>query len=1414
MKTNRKTILVLLPIVIVMIAMIAVGIVNPKMLKEAPIIKWARQALGEDIVITVTGMPDQTIIKGPIELDISVTAEQEITEVSVNEQVIELTDGSATIRISQNGSYDILVTTEDGGTKNKIITISQIDSESPLKTKPELTATTDSVTATFKQTESYESGTAVSGLKEEHRFRLTNEAGNSGEWVTTTDNTYTFTGLQDGTKYYVQTYGEDNVGNASISEVAEITTEFPPLEEIVSITRTPEDKVAWTKQVTFNITVIGGDRYRIKTSLDGTTYQENSSIQVNRNETTLYGILICNDVESDPVVIDTVENVDVTPPADTAPTGETTANTITVTNHQVDDQSGLDETSVRYRLLGDAEGNEVVQDWQEGNTFTNLISQKNYFIQTKAADNLGNEQESRIASVNTIALPSGNSANINYNSNWTNQDVEVTITNPVSGFTLEISLNGNDWTATSPITFKENGSVFTRFTDGTNYGEVYETRITNIDKIAPTNAAPTVSPSENALTITNNQVDNESGIETTLYRLCTDETGSASLAGHDWQTSNIFNGLIPNADYYIQTKVTDRAGNTTSSTIVKKKTSNIPSTEGKISVNVRNIGEIYGDWTTKVLVELAITDETALAKYHLEVSSDGENYSTPIVPVSIEYTENKPLYTRFADNNYSGNGYLSYEVNNIDTYAPTTAAPEGETTEEKITITNKQVDNECGIDEAKTRYRLLADEEGTQVVKDWQASNEFTGLTANTTYYMQTSSEDHLGNQSVSELKEITTWLVPSIDNLTLTANPPTEWTKNDVIVSANYTKTNFKVQLSLDGTEYVTADSIAVPQNGTVYARFINGEEPGEATTTIQINNIDKTAPSAQETAVDELTTRKIKVSTPYTDEQSGVKKVEYRLIADEESNESLEGFDWNQTGEFDGLEQDTEYFVEIRAEDNVGNISARKVTAVTTKTIDDESEEMTFTLTPSTWTRENVTVNAVTEDEVFDVEMSQDGENFTKTTQIEVTENKKVYARYTDGKNVGETKEVKVENIDKTKPTKTKPELVATKTSITATVKQTDNESGIDTTKTKYRLVTDLSGIVVLEGYDWQSSNVFENLKSERKYYVQTKVTDKVGNEEVSMVSEIVTESIPDANTYVTYEKTPNEWTNENVFITFDNAQPAFDLEYSFDKTNYTPVEEDTIKITENTTIYVRLTNGISSGKELTIIVNNIDKKKPTMSEPVVHATDSSIEASVTAQDTESGVKDIKYRLAKDSAGNNALPNYDWQDTGRFEHLTEETTYYVQIKATDKAGNETTKIVTIKTETSKTIITSNTYTVKDNEKYITKVPVGTSIDEFKSKITVNRTYKIVDTKGATITGGDIKTGYKLVTDTAEYEIAAIGDISGNGKLDITDLTRLRANLVGMLDISGIYFQAADITDDNEIGLLDLLRLRKMLVE
>ena len=51
----------------------------------------------------------------------------------------------------------------------------------------------------------------------------------------------------------------------------------------------------------------------------------------------------------------------------------------------------------------------------------------------------------------------------------------------------------------------------------------------------------------------------------------------------------------------------------------------------------------------------------------------------------------------------------------------------------------------------------------------------------------------NLGNISESLTTEMTTWVVPSIDNLTLVANPSGVWTANDVTVVASYSKRNFQ---------------------------------------------------------------------------------------------------------------------------------------------------------------------------------------------------------------------------------------------------------------------------------------------------------------------------------------------------------------------------------------------------------------------------------------------------------------------------------------------------------------------------------------------------------------------------------------------------------------------------------------------
>lgn len=1415
MKTNKR-ILAIIILALVFSLMATAIITTPKMLTGKNVISLIKQALGEGPEISISGVPDNKIVKGPITITITATSEHGVASITVNDIELETTtSGVSQYDILRNGNYVVKATDTQGVTSQVTVEITQIDDKEPSTTAPQATATQNSITVTFKQEDNQ--GSANSGLTAERKYRLTNAAGNTGSWVTTEEDTHTFNNLQDGTIYYVQTMAEDNVGYASLSEVTTIMTEFPSLENIVEITRTPEDTQSWTKKVVYTINVIGGDRYKFKTSTDGTTFVETNRQEINKNNVTLYGKIVCNGVESEIIELDTVTNVDVEPPTDTAPTTTLGANYITVTCNQTDSKSGINESTIRYRLLKNEQGTEVERDWQESNTFENLISEKNYYVQTKVEDNLGTGQESVIVIATTQAVTHGSNATVTYNHDWTNQDLNVTVSNPSSEFSLETSTDGVTWDPTMPITmtFTKRGKVYTRFTDGTNYGEVGVTDIDNIDKVAPDDAEPTVIASESSLSVTNNQRDDYSGIREIKYRLCTNSEGTESLSGYDWSSQDVYNSLVPNTMYYVQTKVTDQASNTTLSKVKAIKTTDILSTEGKVTVTATNTGASHENWTKKVKVQIEVTDLTALARYTLEVSADGENYSE-LTTNEMELSENRSIYTRFRDERgYTGNGFLTYVVDNIDNVPPTTTAPTGEMTEEKITVTLKQVDNECGLDDSKTKYRLFADEAGTQIVHDWQTSNVFEGLTANTTYYMQTSAEDYLGNNSESELGEIKTWVVPSIDNLTLTADPSGEWTGGYVRVSANYSKTNFKAQLSLNGTNFVTSDLIVLSSNGTVYARFINGDIPGEETTSITIENIDKTVPTHDKPVITEVTTRKIVATGKQTDTQSGIKTIQYRIIPQGATDEEIEELEWQDSGVFDELLHNTTYYVQTKAEDNVGNVSVSELTEVLTETVPAVNETTAeWRQSPTSWTNGNVTVTVTPQLDDYDIVMKANGGEFAETTQVVVEQNGSVEIRYTDGVNTGSGIVLFITNIDKELPTNTKPTVTTTMTSIEVTCEQTDAQSRIKESTIKYRLVTSQSGEQALEGYDWQTSNKFENLESAHTYYVQTKATDNAGNENVSEVTEALTEAIPDANEHVTYEKTPSEWTNQDVFITFDNDRPEFDLEYSTDRTNYIKMEEQQIKVTQNTTVYVRLTNNISSGKELAIIINNIDKVKPTLALSIKETTPYSIKVKSTATDTTSGIAKVEYRLLKDQAGSQVVKS--WQESDTFTGLIEETTYFVQARATDYAGNTSTATAETKTAIARTVIESNKYTILDDEKIITRIPAETTLAQFDELITINKEYQIIDSKGTDITGGLMKTGYILKTENAEYEISVIGDIAPNGKIDISDLPRLRKHLVGATGktLEGVYFYAADISGDGEVTLLDLLRMRDKMVE
>lgn len=120
----------------------------------------------------------------------------------------------------------------------------------------------------------------------------------------------------------------------------------------------------------------------------------------------------------------------------------------------------------------------------------------------------------------------------------------------------------------------------------------------------------------------------------------------------------------------------------------------------------------------------------------------------------------------------------------------------------------------------------------------------------------------------------------------------------------------------------------------------------------------------------------------------------------------------------------------------------------------------------------------------------------------------------------------------VDKISPKNTTPIASKTTNSITVQCTQTDAESGIDTTKTLYAMK---------EGNkwgNWQTSNIFNNLKPNTKYMIKTKSTDKVGNTSESKELEVTTEQVKENNNK---NDSPNikEETNKNSENTPNNKK-----------------------------------------------------------------------------------------------------------------------------------------------------------------------------------------------------------------------------------------------------------------------------------
>ena len=123
-------------------------------------------------------------------------------------------------------------------------------------------------------------------------------------------------------------------------------------------------------------------------------------------------------------------------------------------------------------------------------------------------------------------------------------------------------------------------------------------------------------------------------------------------------------------------------------------------------------------------------------------------------------------------------------------------------------------------------------------------------------------------------------------------------------------------------------------------------------------------------------------------------------------------------------------------------------------------------------------------------------------------------------------------------------------------------------------------------------------------------------------------------------------------------------------------------------------------------------------------------------------------------------------------------------------------------------TVLTSNNYFVKDNSLYV--LPTSSTIKVEELLRNVESSDKIAIKNGdTTLSKSDsVKSGYKFVSGSLNYDIIVVGDVTGDGKLDLGDVSYLYNYTRNKTTMTGNKLKAADTTKDTNVNLADVSKL------
>ncbi|MBC2582112.1 hypothetical protein HGI79_17885 [Clostridium sp. DJ247] len=301
----------------------------------------------------------------------------------------------------------------------------------------------------------------------------------------------------------------------------------------------------------------------------------------------------------------------------------------------------------------------------------------------------------------------------------------------------------------------------------------------------------------------------------------------------------------------------------------------------------------------------------------------------------------------------------------VDTEPPVTTAnaPINWINKRLLVVNLSAIDKETGV--ANTYYSLNDNTftEGTSITVDKEGVNKIS-------FY----SVDKVGN------KETVQTIYVKIDKTApvTTSNAPTTWSKEDVTVNLTATDAQSgvdKTLYSIDGSDYLEGTSFTLKDEGIHKISFYSVDATGntEPVNTLEVK-IDKTAPVTTSNAPTTWSKEDVTVNLTATDAQSGVAKTLYSI----DGSNYLEGTSF--TIQDDGIHKVTFYSV-----DAAGNIESANTAEVKI----DRTAPVTASNAPTTWSKEDVTVNLIATDAQSGVAKtlySIDGSSYLEGTSFTV--------------------------------------------------------------------------------------------------------------------------------------------------------------------------------------------------------------------------------------------------------------------------------------------------------------------------------------------------------------------------------------------------------------------------------------------